>query len=169
MRLRGFLPAFLVAMILFPVRLPARGQQKETTVPPAQVDQAQSLAKKVYEDGIKLAGLFKEKGCGQMAKFLDSLHAVLITPDYEIIYGKDSAAFWEKMWSPGAFLVFEPLNFHFSSALGVKTTKEGTMNSAAFVAQRVGVVSKGEKEAVAHNQSVLLIMPGKHRNDCQWY
>jgi hypothetical protein len=133
------------------------------------MDPAQSLNRKVLDDGEKLKSLFKPTHFGEMAKFFDSLHAVLITPDYEIIYGKDSEEFWTKIWAEGASLVFEPLNFHLSDALGVKSAKEGTMDNAAFTVVKVRVVLKGEKGEIVHNQTLLLGIPGKHRNDCQWY
>jgi len=169
MRFRGFSLGIIVVTVLFLLTVTAQCQEQAKPGQTRQIDQAQSLAKKVFEDGEKLKGLFKPTHFEEMAKFLDSLHAVLIAPDYEIIYGKDSAAFWAKIWDAEATLVIEPMNFHFSGDLGVKKTKEGTMDSAAFIIQKVRVVLKGEKGEIVHNQSGLLLMPGKHRNDCQWY
>lgn len=172
MKSKGFLSVFFIVTVLFLMTVLALSQQQAKSaksVAPSRVDPAQSLAAKVFEDGERLKVLFREKHFEDMAKVFDSLHAVLITPDYQIIYGKDSAAFWKMIWDARAFLIFEPSNFHFSSALGTKETKEGTMDGAAFVVQKIRVLLRGEKEEIIRNQSLLFGMPGRHRNDCQWY
>jgi hypothetical protein len=144
-------------------------------VPPAIKEEAlASLADQIKKDNAFLSSSFQAGHFKEMAKLYDDRHGVLSIRNYEIIYGKDSEAFWGKVWSQGKVLEFK-LGSVFVRGLPalrkVTTTPPSAeeYDAVAFVANEIHLVQKDDQGSVIHNDTFYQDLAYRHNAKCVWY
>jgi hypothetical protein len=142
-----------------------------------------SLGKKVREDINALQNSFKDlkSGPGQIAALLDQRRGVISRERYELIYGKDSQAFWSNKQAEGTTLEIEIAMVYVSNVTGPhpklpfpeeKTLKlpmgGGAFNAVAFVVVEFHFIKKTKEGAFVHNDTYSGELGYRHQLDCQW-
>lgn len=140
-----------------------------------------SLADRIIEDNESLKRYFSEENYVDMAQLLKARKAIIVTPEYQRIFGQDSAFLWKTAWKKEAKLKFETVIVYISDVMGLqtiqmaKTDAEGKMSveetnvdSIAFVLQEIHIITEREG-AAPQNESFFASSCCMHREVCPWY
>lgn len=140
-----------------------------------------TLAEQVAKDTDALKADFNPARVDSMAKLLGARHAVISGKNYELLYGKDSAAFWSSVYSEGATLDIKVVQVYVSNAPGphpaLPFPKETIVkppigsklfNAVAFVTVEFHIIKKTKQGAVLKNNTYSGELGYIHIVDCQW-
>jgi hypothetical protein len=130
-------------------------------------DKVKTLCFKIAEEYRVMNRLYQGKKFVDLARFLESLAAVIVTPDYKKLRGGASAYFWKRSYDQGAKLEFKTANIFFGSAIGVSGVGANRFDSVAFITHEVHLIKK--MSAARINCTAYMETSEKHRTDCPWY
>jgi hypothetical protein len=125
----------------------------------------EKLAEKIVSDNEELAKHFKSRNFKAMADLYGKRGAVIISPEYEKISGKDSTKFWKKLWKADAKVEIKIVSIYLSDAIGEKPAQEMKYDTVAFVVHEFHIVPK---EEVPSNLTVNVSLKYIHQTNCFW-
>ena len=135
----------------------------------------QALADKILEDNAYLAKSFGEKDFIGTAKRLGERGASLVAHNYEKLWGKHSAEFWQASWKDGASLEVVTVGIMVTDIIGRQTVQKClpdqskmlfvTYDLAATVVQEFHVK---EPAPAAGNRTMLCGLVYRHQDTCIW-
>lgn len=140
-----------------------------------------SLADKIIEDQLFLAGAFASHDFVGMATRLGERGASLVSPKYKRILGKESGQFWKNSAEEAVELQIVIASIFISDAIGPQTIQvcepdektKGLVpvtydyDAAAVVTFEFHLISK-EKGTIVHNQTGIATLSYRHQGRCIW-
>jgi hypothetical protein len=130
-------------------------------------DKVKTLFSKIREDYLEINRLYQGKKFVDLARFLENLAAVIMTPDYKKLRGGASAYFWRRAYDQGTKLEFRTASIFFGEAIGIRDVGQDSFDSVAFITHEVHFIKKigtGRKNATGYMETA-----GKHQTRCTWY
>lgn len=140
-----------------------------------------SLAEQIAADNKLLQEYFMKQDFCRMAELYKERGAVLVTPEYEKVYGMDSAKFWRALWTEGAELKIDTVNVYLSNVIeertvqvlvadptGKKRFEDRTLECVAFAVQEFHIIVK-KQGSVVHNATGKEDRTYLHQNNCTWF
>ncbi len=147
----------------------------------------QTLDEKIQQDIQALEGYFVEGQKGEKKKFFEmanliaARYAVVSGKNYELMYGKDSAPFWQSVSAGDVTLEIKVATVYVSNVPGphfnlpltedMKSKLMGrkdVYDAVAFVPMEIHIVAKTEKGELMHNDTYHMNLVYIHIWECPW-
>lgn len=138
----------------------------------SQEEKVKKLRDYVTDDINQLREFFNNQQFEAMANLLGARSAVLITPAYQKIFGKDSASFWKEVWNRNVGLEFSIVKEYESGAIGEKEIKieekSVTLNKVGIVVLKISIITQ-EQDSILKNDGLFGVLFYRHTVQCPWY
>ena len=124
-----------------------------------------NLANQILKDNKKFTGYFEQREFEKMAKLYEQRGSILITPEYERLYGKASALYWSKTWKPETTLKFKTVHIYLNNSINHKEKEK--FDFIASVVNEIHFIHFDKRGRIL-NETSIETRVYRHRFDCWW-